>query len=336
MADSETDRDRGRTGAPALATRRRRQFGRRATVAGIWALSLLVAVPGIASRAGIATIDSDLRSRLVMQAITASNPQHRNMIDPRTDSRAQVRIARLAPRPARVGVRWRPATRARAKARIDSPAAGGGPHAENVRQLRLANLAPSASLPPAQRPADLAARHPHLSTRGRLPEAPVAASLRPTPRPAGISKRVVHYKRAWLRSVPLRPVDAQTTCLATAIYHEARGETLKGQFAVAEVVLNRVTSGRFPDTICGVVFDGVREGRIGGCQFSFACDGRSDNLRNRGAADIAKRIAQVMADGGHRGLTDGALFFHTTAIRPGWSHRMERTARYGAHLFYRG
>ena len=71
-----------------------------------------------------------------------------------------------------------------------------------------------------------------------------------------------------------------------------------------------------PADICGVVFQGVREGRYGGCQFSFACDSKPDEMRNGSASDLARRIAQVMSDGAHRGLTGGALYFHTTAVAP--------------------
>lgn len=162
------------------------------------------------------------------------------------------------------------------------------------------------------------------------------ASARPMLRPASVERRVVQYSDRWLRSVDLRPMDDEKVCLATAIYHEARGESLKGQFAVAEVILNRVDSRKFPNSICGVVYQGARAGRMGGCQFSFACDRNSEAMPNRKAASRAHRIAQVMIDGGHRGLTQGALFFHTTAVNPSWANRFTQTTHIGAHLFYRG
>lgn len=165
--------------------------------------------------------------------------------------------------------------------------------------------------------------------------APVA-SVRPLLRPAGLERRVVQYSNRWLRQVELRDLTEQERCLATAIYHEARGESLQGQFAVAEVILNRVDSRQFPNSVCGVVYQGVREGRLGGCQFSFACDGRSEAMPNRTAANRAQRIAQVMSDGAHRGLTRGALYFHTTAVNPNWATSFTRTTQIGAHLFYRG
>lgn len=163
-----------------------------------------------------------------------------------------------------------------------------------------------------------------------------AASLRPLARPASMERRVVQYTRAWLRTIDMRAMTEEETCLATAIYHEARGESVRGQFGVAEVILNRVESRKFPDTICGVVYQGVQSGRIGGCQFSFACDGNSEAMPNRRAAGVAQRIAQVFSEGAHRGLTMGALYFHTHAVSPDWANRFTQTTHIGAHLFYRG
>lgn len=139
------------------------------------------------------------------------------------------------------------------------------------------------------------------------------------------------YNAAWLAEQPRPAGDADWQCLKAAVYFEARGESLKGQFAVAEVVLNRRDSGRYPGSVCGVVNQ-----RVGGsCQFSFRCDRASDAMRDGPAADLAGRIARVMLDGGPRALTHGATFFHTSAARPGWAHRYPRTAVIGSHLFYR-
>lgn len=136
---------------------------------------------------------------------------------------------------------------------------------------------------------------------------------------------------AWLDAQPTPEGDAQLQCLATAVYHEARGERLAGQQAVAEVILNRVDDVAFPKTVCGVV--NQRSGRS--CQFSYVCDGRSDTPSNQVAYRRAEKIARAMLDGMPRTLTDGATYFHTTAVRPSWSHRFENTAKIGAHLFYR-
>lgn len=138
---------------------------------------------------------------------------------------------------------------------------------------------------------------------------------------------LIRYDLGWLNSQPEPDGDAQWQCLRRAIYFESRGETLKGQFAVAEVILNRVDSPRYPKTICGVVQQT--------CQFSYTCDGQSDRMSDAGAADVAGRIARVMMDGAPRALTMGATHFHTPSVRPDWANRFPRTASIGAHLFYR-
>ena len=136
---------------------------------------------------------------------------------------------------------------------------------------------------------------------------------------------------AWLATQPVARGGAEWTCLTKAIYFEARGETLAGQFAVAEVIMNRVDSGLYPRSACGVV--GQRGG--GGCQFSYVCDGRADSMRDGAATRVAGKIAAAMLGGAPRLLTGGATHFHTRAVRPGWAHRFPQTAVIGGHLFYR-
>jgi spore germination cell wall hydrolase CwlJ-like protein len=140
-------------------------------------------------------------------------------------------------------------------------------------------------------------------------------------------------RRELLRQQVTMAENDQFKCLREAIYHEARGETLAGQFAVAEVILNRVDAANFPGSVCGVVNQGVGNGR--GCQFSYACNGRSRAMHERRAREIASRIAQVMLSGAPRQLTDGATHFHARHVRPNWARVYEQTARIGAHTFYR-
>ncbi len=142
------------------------------------------------------------------------------------------------------------------------------------------------------------------------------------------------YQTDWLmrQEITMRG-NEQFRCLREAIYHEARGEDLVGQFAVAEVILNRVDSARFPGNVCAVVHQNAH--RRNACQFSYACNGRSRALNEPRARAVAGRVAQVMLSGADRPLTDGAIYFHATSVSPGWARRMERTARFGAHIFYR-
>lgn len=139
------------------------------------------------------------------------------------------------------------------------------------------------------------------------------------------------FDASWINAIPQIAQNAESDCLARAVYFEARGEPIKGQAAVAEVVLNRVDSGRFPRTICGV----VNQGGSGGCQFSFTCDGRKDTVRDRTAWYVAEKIAAAFIAGAPRELTQGATYFHTPAVRPAWSRRFDMTAHIGSHYFYR-
>jgi hypothetical protein len=145
------------------------------------------------------------------------------------------------------------------------------------------------------------------------------------------SSGAIVWDDAWLASQPPAEGDAEFQCLATALYFEARGESLRGQVAVGEVILNRVEDANFPDTICGV----VHQGNGNGCQFSYTCDGQADRIREPAAWEVSTKIARALLDGAPRALTDGATHFHTPAVRPDWSRRFERTASIGRHIFYR-
>ena len=127
--------------------------------------------------------------------------------------------------------------------------------------------------------------------------------------------------------------DRERRCLSTAIYFEARGEPKRGQVAVAQVILNRVRSPLFPETICGVVFQGqMRKG----CQFSFACDGHTDNPRNdeqwATAQDIAKQITA-----GELWLPEVgySTFYHANYVSPRWAGSMSKIDKIGRHIFYK-
>jgi len=158
------------------------------------------------------------------------------------------------------------------------------------------------------------------------------AQLAMLPQP-GQRHDVVRYDAAWLAALPVASGGAEWQCLAEALYFEARGESVAGQFAVAEVILNRRDSARYPTSVCGVVRQGAGRGR--GCQFSYACDGIADRISEPAAYRRVGKIARLMLDGAPRALTAGATHFHTAAVRPAWARRFPQTARIGAHLFYR-
>lgn len=122
-------------------------------------------------------------------------------------------------------------------------------------------------------------------------------------------------------------------CLTEALYFEARGESLIGQIAVAEVILNRVDSASFPNSVCGVVNQGKQYRNA--CQFSYKCDGKSDRIGSRGVYEELGKVAWVMLEGKPRILTGKATHYHNTQVNPRWARKLTRTARIGEHLFYR-
>ena len=127
-------------------------------------------------------------------------------------------------------------------------------------------------------------------------------------------------------------------CLTKAIYHEARGESEDGQWAVANVIINRALSKKFPSTLCGVVYQNADQGRYR-CQFSFACDGKSDIVAERGAWRRAEQMAlsafRDYQQGDRPGVVpNSALYYHAASVSPDWSNKFHRVATIGAHEFY--
>lgn len=143
----------------------------------------------------------------------------------------------------------------------------------------------------------------------------------------------IRYNRAYIDTLPRARGGAEWHCLAEAIYFEARGESVKGQFAVAEVILNRVDSRTYPSSVCAVVNQGT--GKRYQCQFTYTCDGYAETIRERAAWDRVGKVAALMLGGAPRALTAGATHYHTKAVRPNWSRAYPRTATIGVHHFYR-
>jgi spore germination cell wall hydrolase CwlJ-like protein len=123
-------------------------------------------------------------------------------------------------------------------------------------------------------------------------------------------------------------------CLTEAIYFEARGEPVRGQIAVAQVVMNRVFSGYYPNTVCGVVYQNAN--RHLACQFTFACDGIPDVVREPDAFERAKKIAAETIDGQLWLPEVGkATHYHAYWVHPSWVHEMTKMYKLGVHTFYR-
>ncbi len=136
-----------------------------------------------------------------------------------------------------------------------------------------------------------------------------------------------------IHSVKIGKRGKQWRCLTEALYFEARGENLVGQVAVAEVILNRVDSKSYPNSVCGVIQQG--QSKRNGCQFSFICDGKVEHIGDRKAYDELGKVAWVMLQGKPRILTGKATHYHATSVQPRWAKRLVRTARIGDHIFYR-
>lgn len=123
-------------------------------------------------------------------------------------------------------------------------------------------------------------------------------------------------------------------CLAEAIYFESRGEAVRGQMAVAQVVMNRVFSGKYPDTVCGVVYQ--NKYRHFACQFTFACDNNPDVIREPEMWERAKKISKAMLDGQIWLPEVGkSTHYHAYWVRPSWVAEMRKMYRTGVHTFYR-
>ena len=128
-------------------------------------------------------------------------------------------------------------------------------------------------------------------------------------------------------------LDKEQRCLAEAVYFEARSEPEEGQAAVAQVVLNRVKSGLYPTNVCGVVYQNRH--RYMGCQFSFACEGKSLRIADGPSWQSASRIAKEVIEGRtYLSEVGGATHYHADYVKPGWSRRLKKMDVIGRHIFY--
>jgi spore germination cell wall hydrolase CwlJ-like protein len=142
------------------------------------------------------------------------------------------------------------------------------------------------------------------------------------------------YTKEYLKEIPVVDGGKEWRCLSEALYFEARGETVKGQFAVAEVILNRVDSARFPDTICGVINQGSGRGKFN-CQFTYTCDGKLEVITEERAWETVGKVARLSMQLEERPLTFGATYYHTNYVNPSWASKFPRTATIGVHYFYK-
>ena len=151
--------------------------------------------------------------------------------------------------------------------------------------------------------------------------------------------------------------DEQAICMALNIYYESRSDNLAGQYAVADVVLNRMHDDRYPNTVCEVIQQGPTkeswktkqdpelpdEDRVFNpirhkCQFSWYCDGKSDDPKDETGWVQAQYVAgAILYSDKYRGITEGATHYHATYVKPKWrfDRGMNHIGRIGSHIFYR-
>ena len=138
--------------------------------------------------------------------------------------------------------------------------------------------------------------------------------------------------------------NGEAFCLAKNIYFEAGIQPLAGKLAVAHVVRNRVEDSQFPDTYCGVIYD-VKEWRtswrgnkvpvIGMCQFSWYCDGKSDEPKDSKTWIKSVQVANNFIMNEHPDITEGAMWYHAYYINPYWAKHLNETVQINAHIFYK-
>lgn len=141
------------------------------------------------------------------------------------------------------------------------------------------------------------------------------------------------FRTIFLKEEPeLIEAGPEVDCLSLNIYHEARGESVRGQEAVALVTLNRAKSGRYPDNVCDVVYQGSK--RRTGCQFSWTCDRRSDEPRDQTTYQRCREVAIEVLNNQVEDFTNRADHYHATSVTPRWARAFKQTIRVGTHIFY--
>tara|TARA_R110000823_G_C15843873_1_gene491464 strand:+ start:307 stop:720 length:414 start_codon:yes stop_codon:yes gene_type:complete len=136
-------------------------------------------------------------------------------------------------------------------------------------------------------------------------------------------------------------ISAAVMCLAMNLYHETRGETLAGNIAVGYVTMNRVADKRYPDTVCGVVHQAKYHGWDlvnpikNRCQFSWYCDGLSDNPQDGKAMLESVLIAKHIIAGTVTDISEGATHYHAKYVNPYWAGDMTVVLEVGQHIFYK-
>ena len=173
-----------------------------------------------------------------------------------------------------------------------------------------------------------------VTTNSVVTQAPAASSVTVKVPSAMATEAAWLYKGGWGLAALVdkyatsAQLDEQTNCLATAVYFEARGESVEGQLAVARVVMNRAASGRYPPDWCSVVKQHA--------QFSFVRHGEFPYVdTNSGAWQRAEAIAELAVANIVPSVSNDVLWYHADYVAPTWRHSLQEVQQIGAHIFYR-
>ncbi len=206
--------------------------------------------------------------------------------------------------------------------------------------ISLPALVMATSCVPADRPAAIARVQPERNSRALLARMALHVPDDISAKAAQAATDTAFAGAAPVVAPPFSTVAQSTDdasraadCLTAAVYYEARSQSEDGQRAVAQVVLNRVRDRAFPNSVCGVVYQGAE--RRTGCQFSFTCDGSMNRVREPGAWNRARAVAAAALEGSVYAPVGAATSFHTTSILPWWASSLARITTVGAHVFYR-
>ena len=148
---------------------------------------------------------------------------------------------------------------------------------------------------------------------------------------------IIHHAHAEFHQLQKRK---SLECLAMNIYFETKASSLADAMAVSDVVMNRVYSRHFPNNICDVIYQAVKHQdgtpKRNQCQFSWYCDGKSDEPKNKTAWEKSRKYASdFYIYSKYIGITEGATHYHATYVKPYWAPTLDRITRIGSHIFYR-
>jgi hypothetical protein len=205
----------------------------------------------------------------------------------------------------------------------------GNPDGSTPAAPRAVRLSSTTPAPPDSTPIEIAAVPVSFSEL-------VALNSRELTKEKGVTtaRKEEGEKPKYAELIDPDHMGREERCLAEAVYFEARSEPEAGQAAVAQVVMNRVKSGLYPTSICGVVYQ--NRNRYLGCQFTFACEGKSLRVTEPDAWARATRIATNVIKGDtYLANVGAALNYHANYVRPSWARYLQRTSTIGHHIFYK-